>query len=215
MGGGLKTTPLGIWLNGNAPMSDFNFLKRCQIKVRSNTMNRSIRYFLFLFVLFGLVGCGGPMMTLLDVKATSDKLTPDKAYNMITSVLVDKGLDVKVANKDIGLITTEYKQFGSVDGNPPFDFYLQIKSQVTTRSDGKLQIKLTPQVKEVNRINSSAFTERELVFLSDEDQKGYLNSIKETNLKGQLLFMNVVQGVSEALGVGMEQLEYNKKLSDK
>ncbi len=160
-------------------------------------------------------GCAGPTMTLLDVKATSDKIASDKAFHTITSVLVDKGLDVKVANKDIGLITTEYKQFGSVDGNPPFDFYLQVKSQVTNRPDGKLQIKLTPQVKEVNRLNAAAFTERALVFLSDEDQKGYLNSLKETNLKGQLLFMNVVQGVSEALGVSMEELEYNKMLSDK
>jgi len=92
---------------------------------------------------------------------------------------------------------------------------LQVKSQVTNRPDGKLQIKLTPQVKEVNRLNAAAFTERALVFLSDEDQKGYLNSLKETNLKGQLLFMNVVQGVSEALGVSMEELEYNKMLSDK
>jgi len=170
---------------------------------------------LFLLPLMALIGCGGPMMTLLDVKATSDKLASDKAYNTITTILVDKGFDVKVANKDIGLITTEYKQFGSVDGNPPFDLYLQVKSQITTLPNGKLQVKLTPQVKEVNRLNAAAFTERALVFLSDEEQKGYLNAYKETNLKGQLLFMNVVQGVSEALGIGMEELEYNKMLSDK
>ena len=178
-------------------------------------MKRFIRFFLSLIVLFGFVGCSTTMMTLLDVKATSTKITSEKAYNTITSILVDKGFDVKVANKDIGLITTEYKQFGSVGGNPPFDLYLQIKSQVNNRPDGKLQIKLTPVVKEVNRLNSAAFTERELVFLSEEEQKGYLNALAETNLKGQMLFMNVVQGVSEALGVGMEELEYNKKLNDK
>ncbi|MDP1966140.1 MAG: hypothetical protein Q8K93_28545 [Reyranella sp.] len=172
-------------------------------------------FFLFFFSMSVFIGCGGPIMTLLDVKATSDKITVEKAYNTATEILVDKNFDVKVANKDIGLITTEYKKFGSVDGEPPFDFYLQIKTQIKTRADGKLQITLTPLVKESNRLNAAAFTERELVFLSDEEQKGYLNAMKETNLKGQLLFMNVVQGVSEALGVGMEQLEYNKKLSDK
>ena len=177
-------------------------------------MQTFIRFSLFILLLFSFVGCGSTTMSLLDVKATSTKITSEKAYNTITSILVDKGFDVKVANKDIGLITTEYKSFGSVDGNPPFDFYLQIKSQVTTRPDGKLQIKLTPVVKEANRLNSAAFTERDLVFLSDEEQKGYLNAVDETNLKGQLLFMNVVQGVAEALGIGLEELEYNKKLSD-
>ena len=177
-------------------------------------MQTFIRFSLFSLLLFGFIGCSSPRMTLLDVKATSDKLATDKAYNAITSILVDKGFDVKVANKDIGLITTEYKKFGSVDGDPSFDFYLQIKAQATSRPDGKLQVKLTPQVKEVNRLNSAAFTERDLVFLSDEEQKGYLNALEETNLKGQLLFMNVVQAVSESLGIGMEQLEYDKKLSD-
>ena len=168
---------------------------------------------IFVFV-FSFIGCSTTMTTLLDVTATSDKITSDKAYNTITSILVDKGLDIKVANKDIGLITTEYKKFGSVEsyGNPPFDYFLQIKAQIKNRPNGKLQIVLTPLVKDVNRLNSGAFTEHELYFLTDEQQKGNLDAPRQTVLKGQLLFMNVVQGVAEALGLGMEQLQYNKQL---
>jgi len=171
-------------------------------------------YFLFVPALLFLIGCGGPATILLDVKATSDKLTVDKAYNTATSILVDKGFDVKVANKDIGLITTEYKKWGSVDGNPPFDFYLQIKTQIKTRADGKLLMIITPLVKEVNRLNSTAFTEHELRFLTDEEQKGYLTAYEETVQSGQLLFLNVVQGYAEALGLSMDQLEYDKKLQN-
>ncbi len=180
-------------------------------------MKHLISFFLLVFVVSFFVGCGGPQMTLLDVKATTDKLTSEKAYNVVTTVLVDKGFDVKIANKDIGLITTEYKKYGAVEsyGNPPFDFYLQVKAQIKNRPDGKLQIVLTPLVKEANRLNAAAFTERALVFLSTEEQKGYLNAVKETNLKGQLMFLNIAQGIAEACGIGMEQLEYNKQLSDK
>lgn len=170
---------------------------------------------LFLLSLFGFVGCSSTVMSLLDVKATSSKITADKAYNSITSILVDKGFDVKIANKDIGLVTTEFKKFGSVSsGSTAFDLFLQIKTQVKNRPDGVLQIVLTPVVKEVNRLNSSAFTERELVFLSNEEQKGSLNALEKTNLEGQLLFMNVVQGISEILGLSMAEIEYNKKLSE-
>ena len=180
-------------------------------------MKHLLSFFLTVIMTFVLVGCSGPRTILLDVKATSDKLTVEKAYNSVTSVLVDKGLDVKIANKDIGLITTEYKQFGSVEtyGSPAFDFYLQIKTQIKTRSDGKLQITMTPLVKESNRLNSAALLEHEMVFLTEEEQKGYLNAEKETILKGQVLFLNVVRAVAEACGLGMEQLEYNKKLADK
>lgn len=161
-----------------------------------------------------LIGCSGQKTALMDVKATSDKLTIEKAYNIITQAFIDKGFDIKIGNKDLGLVTTEYKKFGSVDGNPPFDFYLQIKAQAKTRQDGKIQITITPVIKESNRLNSAAFTERELTFLSEEEQKKYLDANEKTELSGQLLFLNVVQFIAEAGGLSMEQLEYNKQLRE-
>lgn len=166
-----------------------------------------------LFLLM-LTGCASMNVAtvMLDVKATSDKITSEKAYNMATGVLVDKGFDIKIANKDIGLITTEYKKWGAFDGNPPFDFYLQIKTQLKTRADGKLVITMTPQVKQSNRLNSSAFTEEELQFITDEEIKNGLSALGQVYLKGQHLFLNVVSGIAEGLGLTMEQLEYNKQL---
>lgn len=110
------------------------------------------------------------------------------------------------------MITTEYKQFASVEGSPSFDFYLQIKTTIREGQDGKLLITLTPQVKEANRLNAAAFTERQRIFFNEQEQKGYLNTNDQANLKGQLLFMNVVHGVAEALGLGIEQFEQNVQL---
>jgi hypothetical protein len=89
---------------------------------------------------------------------------------------------------------------------------MKIKTTVKERPDGKLLITLTPQVKEVNRLNAAAFTEKQLTFFNEQEQKGYLNTNDKANLKGQLLFMNVVSGVAEALGIGIEQFEQNIQL---
>ena len=168
-----------------------------------------------LFSIF-FIGCSTTATAMLDVKATADstKLSAEKAYGVVSSILVDKGFDIKIANKDIGLITTEYKKFGAVEqyGQPAFDYYLQIKNQIKTRPDGKVQITLTPVVKASNRLNASAFTEEELYILSDEEQKKMLNAQQKTELSGQLLFMNVVQGVADATGLSVDQLEYNKQI---
>lgn len=167
-------------------------------------------------LVIGLSGCSTTYTSLLDIKATSDtsKVSPEKAYNAITSILVEKGFDIKLANKDIGLVTTEYKMCGRVDGKPPFDYYLQIKSQIKIRPDGKLQVTLTPRVKSSNRLNPAAFEEDDLWFLTEEQQKtSFPDGTQYKAGQNQLsLFLSVVQGVSETFGLGMEQLEYNKQL---
>jgi hypothetical protein len=183
-------------------------------------MNKLLSTFLefssIIFLVFMLFGCGSATMTLLDVKATTEKLTVDKAYNSLTSILIDKGFDIKLGNKDLGLVTTEYKQVGGYSpllSSTNFDKYLQIKAQAKIKPDGKLLLTLTPIVKDVNRLNAAAFTESALTFLSDEEQKHYLTAEKEIQLKAQVLFMNVVQGVADASGLDISQLEFNKSLS--
>ena len=178
-------------------------------------MKKSIVALMLISVVALLVGCGGPKMAILDVKATTDKLTQEVAYNQVTMVLIDKGFDIKLGNKDLGLITTEYKKYGAVDGNPPFDFYLQIKAQAKELPDGRVRITLTPAIKEANRLNAAAYTERQLIFFDDKKQKGYLNNTDKVNLQGQLLFLNVAQGVAEICGLGMEQLEQTVQLMEK
>lgn len=177
--------------------------------------NNKIMIVLTIFATILFVGCAAPRMALLDVQATTDKIVAEKAYNNITSVIIENGFDVKVANKDLGFISTEYKKFGAARvGRVPYNFSLQIKTQVKTRPNGKLQIKLTPIVKIVNRANAADYSEIDLTFLTEEEQGQSLNAVGQTFLKGQIMFMNVLYGVAEVCGLGLEELEYNKELSD-
>ena len=179
-------------------------------------MKKYISVLLTLFAVMLFVGCAAPRMALLDVQATTDKIAVDKAYNNITSVLIDKGFDIKIANKDLGLLSTEYKKFGAakVYSGAAYNYSLQIKSQVKTKPDGKLNIKLTPIVKVVNRANAADFAEIDLTFLTEEEQGKSLNAFGKTFLKGQIMFMDVLYGVAEVCGIGMEELVYNKELSN-
>ena len=147
--------------------------------------------------------------TLLDVKGASDKVKKDEAYNKITLVLIDKGFDIKLGNKDLGLITTEYKQYASVASNPPFDFYLQIKTTLRDRPDGKLQVVMTPVAKDQNRLNAAAFTEHALIVYSAHDEQHPVGLKDSAYVKGHLLFKNVIMSVAELFGLGTEQLEWN------
>lgn len=183
-------------------------------------MNSKRELFLFLIsvvsmiaVLIGCVSGPPPRTVMVDIKANTDRLTKDDAYNKVTMVLVDRGFDIKMGNKDLGLITTEFKKYGSYGDKTPFDFYLQIKTKVQERPDGKISIVMTPLVKESNRLNAAAFTETQLTMYNEEEQKKLKNNaLFQTQLKGQLLFMNVVQDVATLCGLGIEQLEQNTQL---
>lgn len=141
------------------------------------------------------------------------KVAPEKkmnTYDAVTSVLIQRGFDIKFANKDIGAVTTEFKQYGSVGGNPPFDFYLQIKAQITKAYDKDLII-LTPLHRQVNRLNAAAFTEEDLVFFERSAQ----TSNQNTRQVGFNLFMNVVQDVSTAAGITIEQVKIETRDNEK
>ena len=153
--------------------------------------------------------CMATRYAVLDIKGASDKVKKEEAYNRITMILIDKGFDIKMGNKDLGLITTEYKQFASLGGNPPFDFYLQIKTTLRDRPDGKLQVVMTPIVKDQNRLNAVAFNEHPLIGYSEQDQQRVATRKEKAYVKGFQLFFNVVTSVGELLGLGIEQFERN------
>ena len=142
-------------------------------------------------LLLTIAGCGGTRKALLDVTATPPTLGADEAYQKVTAILIDKNFDIKQGQKDLGLLTTEYKQFGSSGGTPPFDFYLQIRTTVKTRPDGKLVIKMVPAVKQQNRMNAAAFTEETLRYFDEKTvaKPIWLDSTDQVRLKGQLLFI--------------------------
>jgi hypothetical protein len=146
--------------------------------------------------------------TVMDSNLMSEKKSKDEAYNALSSILVDNGLDIKMGNKDIGLITTEYKKFGAFGSDPPFDLYLQIKLRVNEiPNSGKLKIVATPLAKEVNRLNAGAFTEKPLRFFDEEAKKGYLTDKEKAYLAGFLLYSNVLHAITETFGLGMEDIQ--------
>ena len=173
--------------------------------------NNHFYMYALLFLLFMLGCAAAPQPLWNEVTARTDKLSKKDAFNAVTAILVDKGFDVKMANKDIGLITTEFKKFAAVGDDPPFDLYLQIKAKITETPDGKVKIALTPLAKDVNRLNSAAFEEHPLYSFTEEQvaKPKRLSAYGRAALKGHLLFLNVAQGIAETFGLGMEQLELN------
>ena len=174
--------------------------------------NKNYQILILLLTIISLSACAvtsQPMWN--DLEARTTKLDKNSAYNAVTMALVDKGFDIKMGNKDLGLITTEFKKYAAYGDDPPFDLYLQIKARISERPDGKISIKLTPLAKDVNRLNSAAFTEHELYSFTEEQisrPKG-LNAYYRAALNGHLLFLNVAQSIAESSGLDMTELEQN------
>ena len=149
--------------------------------------------------------------TVQSFEATTSNSRRDAAYTDVTAILVDRGFDIKVSNKDVGLISTEYKKFASVapQGGVPFDYYLQIKATVRDAGSGKTLIRLSPVVKEQNRVNAAAFTEHELFYYEGTPEGIRLADKSGWASAGQLLFNNVASEVSVKAGVPFDQMTRN------
>jgi hypothetical protein len=159
-----------------------------------------------------LSACTATRTSLIDVKATIEPSSSEKAYNAIVLALLDKGFDLKMNDRDLRVTTTEYKKYASAGVLPPFDFYLQVKAVVRDTPDGKYQIALTPKIKEQNRLNASAFTEHALIIYSDKEQKEDYATHSgggKAMLEGQLLFLSIVQAIADVLGLPAERFKQN------
>jgi hypothetical protein len=157
-------------------------------------------------------GCIAQAVTRTDVQsfnARPQRMTREQIINQLTGVLVDRGFDIKQTNKDAGLVTTEYKKFASEGSTPPFDYYLQIRATVTG-TDAAPMLKLTPMVREQNRMNAAAFTEHELsYYVGSPSAVQLISSMRPSGWKsqGQTAFMNVVSDLAPRLGMSVDQFE--------
>jgi hypothetical protein len=141
---------------------------------------------------------------------TTQKLRSDTAFAALTSTFIERGFDVKTSNKDGGVVTTEYKKFASFGQSPPFDFYLQIRATVREVPGGKTVIRLSPLVKEQNRTNAAAFTERELYYYEGQPEAMRSAERKQSWVgDGQTAFMNIVADLSTKSGVPLEAAQRN------
>lgn len=161
-----------------------------------------------------LAACSGFPVNKIQVQSFEVKkpnAPVEEAISKLTGILVDRGFDIKLTNKEAGIVTTEYKKFASSGENPPFDYSMQIKTRVKV-AVGNTTIQLVPLVREQNRLNAAAFTEHELMYYTGEPANvRAIHSMREGGwrLQGQVLFMNVVSDTAEAFGVSMEDVGQN------
>jgi hypothetical protein len=174
-------------------------------------LRRSIGSLFFLLLLFA---CSLPV-TKVDIQSfglEKPDVTKDQALASLTNIFVNRGFDIKFANKEAGLVTTEYKKFASMGDKPPFDYYMQIKGRINEDNDN-VKITLTPIVKSQNRMNAADFSERELsYFTGDAPAVNKIRSMRENvgwRAIGQMLFMNVVHDTAETYGLTVEELTQN------
>lgn len=167
-----------------------------------------------LIVVMLISACSIPV-TRVDVQnfaIKSNGIANEKAINTLTLVLIDKGFDIKMTNKDAGVITTEYKKFASLSQNPPFDYYMQIKGKLRTSNQGTL-VELSPIIKEQNRMNAAAYTEHELGYYvgSAQDIRLIQSMRAGTGWRAlaQTLFMDVVNETAKAFNVRFEDIIQN------
>jgi hypothetical protein len=179
-------------------------------------------------IIVGLTGCASSKY-LSSMNVNTDKVSIDDMYSQISSIIVENGFDVKLGNKDLGLITTEYKKFGEVtkskskttigiisfSGGTTYDLLLQIKIQVKKMNGNNMQIILTPTVKEQNTEKTSDYVERQLIFIEKDDReiKFLTDEEKKQNIQGFLLFMKIAENISTICGLTMEQMEGSFQLS--
>jgi len=180
---------------------------------------RMLSFFAVSVLIIGLLtGCSVTYKNVIDAQmiAPTAKMTKESAYNAVTAILIDEGLDIKMANKDIGAITTEWKKYGAIERNPPFDMYLQLKVRIKelAGSSKQLEITVTPLSKASNRLNSAAFTEESLQFPDEETTRRslagrYLSDTEQVSLKGYSMYNNVISKIAEGCGLNISDVKQN------
>jgi len=182
---------------------------------RTKKLGGMARYFVVSLFFGWVIGGCVPVSTTLNTVQSFEVKTNriERAFSKITGILVNKGFDIKTSNQDAGIVTTEYKQFASTGTDPPFDYYLQIRTILQEMPNGQLIVKLVPIVKEQNRMNAAAFTEKELAYFTGEPSN--VLAIEKTRSSekwrslGQTMFMNVVTDVAGVAGVSIEEVKQN------
>jgi hypothetical protein len=167
-----------------------------------------------LFFLLLLFACSLPV-TKVDIQSfglEKPDVTKDQALASLTNIFVNRGFDIKFANKEAGLVSTEYKKFASMGDRPPLDYYMQIKARINEAND-QVKITLVPIVKSQNRMNSADFSERVLsYFIGDAQAVKKIRSMKDNvgwRAIGQIVFMNIVHDTAETYGLTVEELTQN------
>lgn len=161
----------------------------------------------------------------------------DVAYKALVAALVETGFDIKMSDQEIGLLTTEWKQFEAPEAikakddmeamaaffnafnnnrrrpDARYDQFIQLKFKVS-EVNGKIQIKSLPLIKSVNRYNANVFTERPLAY--DPKVKAYIDQNPGDYLSPEYAYMNemklyqlILGSVSEYMGIDVANFAHS------
>ncbi|NUN69785.1 MAG: hypothetical protein HUU02_08760 [Bacteroidetes bacterium] len=202
-------------------------------------MKHTLRSLLIMFTA-AVIGCSGP--ALVEVNTSTDKVAMEEAFNAIKGVIVSNGFDIKDENLSAGFITTTYKKWsytkqssgpsGGKGESKRITLRMQLRLTMTKAADGKINIVLTPGVKQHEQDLDPSFLEAAVdiakfamsktdpvedlgddarleYFEEDDRESGFLTSdekkIRQTMLKAFLKTSNEIAGVA---GVSKEQLKF-------
>jgi hypothetical protein len=192
------------------------------------------------FALLLAAGCSGP--ALVEMNTFTDKVAMEEAFNAIKSVMVSNGFDIKDENLSAGFLTSTYKKWSYTkqSGGPSggkgeskrITLRMQLRLTMTKAPDGKINIVLTPGVKQHEQDLDPSFLEvavdiakiamtktepetdlgddaRLEYYEEDDREPGFLTQedkkIKQTMLKTFLKTANEIAGVA---GVSKDQLKF-------
>jgi hypothetical protein len=137
---------------------------------------------------------------------------------LIRDILQNQGYEIKNTGEDY--LTTEWYQYMVVnDSKPPFDFYIQMRFTLSTVS-GKVRVLIAPRIKQINRLNTGAFTESELyVFKFDEYNRDRqrnkitgLGTVHTAYCWGQEYFIDFLNEFSARIKIDKKNFEYKLTL---
>lgn len=200
------------------------------------------RILLTMLLLLSLLaaGCSGP--ALVEVNTSTDKVVLEEAFTAIKGVMVSNGFDIKEENLAAGYITTTYKKWsytkqssgpsGGKGESKRITLRMQLRLTMTKAPDGKINIVLTPGVKQHEQDLDPTFLEAAVdiakfamsksepaedlgddarleYYEEDDREPGFLTpddtKIKQTMLKNFLKTANEIAGIA---GVAKEQLNF-------
>jgi hypothetical protein len=152
-------------------------------------------------------GCAVNYKTIADAQVVPIK-NQEMRFDMVAAALTGQGFDLRLADKDIGIIITEYKKYGQAESKGPFDYYLQIVVRFAQR-DGQSVIILEPKEKQVDQSNSAASTDIHTVFFDDREDKNGHKLYFVARKPGFLLFTNVLKAIAAEFGTSMDQIKFD------
>jgi hypothetical protein len=152
-------------------------------------------------------GCATALYNSVELSEIPLDHESEDVHGALTRTLISEGFDIKISDRDTGLVTTEFLQIDSSRGSPPFDWLLQLRC-VLAPAAATVQVK--PTVRESNRVNPSAYTEYAVLEL--DRIEGSANEIGQKRVKMLAVmasrYSEVIGALARAVGGTPESVKH-------